>query len=266
MIVASSFYSSSSGQWSEPQYLSSCDSSTQSAYDLSLTMNTGGDAVAIWRQNTSITSLVSVVNFINGAWGNSQTLSTSDCMAYSCQVGIDTAGNAMAGWVSNDQGNIQFHSSSFSSGTWSASSVVLQENAQPILVMKDSGNAFLVWSTRSHSGYVIKAMIYANGAWNEPQILDSQLPNVIGPVVDVDDSGNGIIAWTSYTNSYPIIEGCIKVASLSNESLGEPLIIGDALPLLRGVDVAVNDSGQVTAVWTSLDRTHKAIMVSTGQL
>lgn len=136
------------------------------AYQPQIAIDSNGNALAVWQQNTATGVNIWANRYTAGAgtWGTA-TLVESNSVGSSShpQIAFDTNGNALAVWDQNDgfRTNIWSNRYTAGTGTWSTAELIETDNAGPAdspqIAIDANGNALAVWEQSDGTRYNIWA-------------------------------------------------------------------------------------------------------------
>lgn len=220
-----------------------------------------GDATAVWQQwNTTRADVWSNRYVAGTGWGEAQLIETDTENADQAQVAVDSSGNAIVVWRQNDTTRSNIESNRFVIGTgWGTATLIETDNAgsaeYPKIAVDASGDAIAVWRQSDGTLYNIWSNRYSVGTgWGTATLIETDDAGHAGnPQVAVDDAGNAIAVWQQYdgdresiySNRYVVGTGWSGAQCIETENwrdAGHP-------------HVAVDDSGNATAVWEQDDGT-----------
>jgi hypothetical protein len=215
---------------------------------IEVSMNGGGDAVAIWAQDdgTGTYDLWSnLYDGTGGSWGTASAGGESrDDNVNSMRVSMDPAGNVVAVWRQVDQaGTISVWGNQRSAATGSWATATLLENRLPDssqLCDVDTaadGDALAVMSV---DGGFANHYSSGGGGWGIVSPLGPGSSTIFYPTVRMTDAGDGIAAWG---------EGGVRVAAYSGSGAtwgNDQLIVSTGERPAIGIDP---DDGDALVAW-----------------
>jgi hypothetical protein len=250
--------------WSFTTGGSACiESDPENAYSPQVAMNINGFAVAVWEQTDGLTTSIYANQYVRGiGWGQAQLIETLAGDAHSPQVAIDVNGNAIAVWQQYDGTAYSIYSNRFMPGIGWGAAQLIEAGAgnafSPQVSVDASGNAVAVWYQYAANYYSIYANRYVIGTgWGAAALLEAANGYAADPQVVMDRNGNAIAVWKQhdgtamsiYTNRYVLGTGWGAAGALleaTNGAADRP-------------QLAVDDNGNVIAVWEQYDGTANSI-------
>lgn len=233
-------------------------------------VNGSGNAMALWKQFNGVNYDIWANRYdvASGTWGTPTLIESSSQDASEPWVAMDNSGNAMAVWRQSDGGDLSIWANRYDagSGTW-GTATLLENNpgfaSFPHVGFDNSGNAIVVWYQafgQANSSRHIWANRYVVGSgWGTATRLDSYTTNCAVPSLSVNGGGNAMAVWRQpdtqgaalsiWANQYDVVSGSWGTATLIETSSGAA-----DLP-----DVAMDSSGNATAVWKQSDDTFNSI-------
>ena len=208
---------------------------------------------------TSATSGACFGEDATSGWGTAVLLETDDSGdAWPPQVAVDDSGNATVVWCQRDDTRFNVWSNRYIIGMgWNSPTLIETNNsggaADPQVAVDGSGNAIAVWSQSDDVSNNIWSNRYVVGlGWGTATLIETNDSGpASNPQVAVDDSGNAIAVWQQsdnihYTNHYSIWSNRYIVGT----GWGTATTIGTSeWGDCVDAQVAVDDSGNATAVW-----------------
>jgi len=180
-------------------------------------LDSGGNAIAVWRQADGAQINVWVNRYAAGAWGATpqsfvptDTVTTDTGDAAAPQVAVDPDGDGIVVWQQqqtpttstvNPPNDVWATHYSAASSSWDPTPRLLETasgNAiNPRIAMDDTGNGLAVWQQTDGARYNIWASRYAAGTgWATAQLIETDdTGNALVPQIAVNQAGNGIATW-----------------------------------------------------------------------
>lgn len=198
-------YDALTGSWLGAQLL---ETDSENARDPQISINVAGNAVAVWRQVTTLgraSIFAARYDAATKTWGAATLLETDDTgEALAPQVAVDASGNATAVWTQSDGTRYSVWSNRYDAATDSWGSPQLLETANtghaygPQVTTDGSGNAIAVWSQFDGPRESIWSNRYdvVTKSWGAPQLLETDNTGDANTAqVAADASGNAIAVW-----------------------------------------------------------------------
>jgi hypothetical protein len=121
---------------------------------------------------------------------------------------------------------------------------------EPEVVMDDNGNAIAVWYQYDGSYLSIYANVYSNGSWGVATLLEHNEGEARSPQIAMNGSGHAIVTWFQEDGTGVFsIYYCIY----SDGSWGEAMLLENEKGNASSSYIAMNDDGDVVAVWCQYD-------------
>ncbi|WP_157954294.1 hypothetical protein [Saccharospirillum mangrovi] len=284
--VDAAHFSGSDRQWHPDAPISDLQ---YNAYDLALAMNAAGQAMAAWRQASLVSRdalvsreylskmagecVVGEEGCNNSGWAESDSVEINSRLR-NMKLAMDSTGNVLAVWQNADVADrIQIHANQFSANSkeWQTE-IVLDEGVytnveysgyahtigHPQVAINTHGQAVAVWEMPEadpDTGRVtinIKASLFADGAWSEPQRLETDnRGHAERPQVGLDDSGQAYAVWQQFDGSRTDI--WLSQYSPDTQEWAEPikLELDDSSTYASSPQLAVQSNGDAIAIWQS---------------
>ncbi|MCC6997925.1 MAG: choice-of-anchor D domain-containing protein [Deltaproteobacteria bacterium] len=169
-----------------------------------VTVNSMGNAVAVWQQDDGIRLNIWANRYLVGSgWGTATMIETNDTgYAGNPQVAMDGGENAIVVWDQWDgtRSNIWTNRYSAANGTWLGAALLETENAgsanYPQIAMSLSGNAIAVWQQGDGTRDNIVANTYTHVAgWGTPVPIETDNEPARDAQVGIDGSGEAVAVW-----------------------------------------------------------------------
>lgn len=163
--------------------------------DVSVAMNTAGDAILAWSWRRSTTGPAIVQASFRpggGNWGAAVNLGTADTGRSHVQTAINTVGGAAVVWL--DGTSLRGAGRSASTGNWSAPAPIATNVADSgtRVAMNPRGNAVAMWANKS-TGAIRASVRPAGSAWQPPVRVSS--PSSSDVRVAIDAASRAIAVW-----------------------------------------------------------------------
>ena len=175
------------GSWGPVVSLTSGATSSSTVPEVG--MDTHGNAIAIWLQTTSTTSVIESANLPSGgSWTTPVALSSPALSASRPSLAVNSAGDAIAGWQTTSG---QILVAERKSGAWGAPVTIAtasyrQGSAQ--VAINNRGDAAIAWTGR---GTALTAIRVAGGTWSAPTTISKQSAGATARIA-LDDLGNAV--------------------------------------------------------------------------
>lgn len=225
---------------------------TGDAYYPVVAINNNGDAIAVWRQSSSIWANIYTAGV---GWGTAREIESGDGEAFVPRAAMDDEGNAVVVWQQNIDAQTHIYSNTYAAGTgWGTAELiengVAGDAAAPQIAMDGAGNAVAVWWYLDDGVfYSIYADTYTKGTgWGDPVLLENETTgsamsaniamNQAGDAVAVWQQDDGAGNWDVWSSTYVSHAwgGAIKIEAEAGQA--------------DSPDVAIDGNGRAMAVWS----------------
>lgn len=268
-VIQATTYSVKTGSWSTPQPISAPG---QNAGESQVTVNSKGDAVAIWRRFDGFNTIVQAATLLSGSdtWiPASADLSPTGVDAYSPQASLSPKGDAVAIWCQFDRPFNNLRAATFSSGstTWIPTTDVTinSQVVTPQVVVGPTGDAVAVWASIETGNLVLKAAILpvGTGIWLPAVNVTELGMDITLPQIAVNPSGKVMAVWLGSSGFKRIVQA----ATFSFDS-GWSAPVDVSTPDLDAfnVRVAIDPFGNVVALWSTFDDDYNQIIQTSTRL
>jgi Calcium-binding EGF domain len=231
-----------------------------------VTVDSAGNAIAVWFQNDGTRDRIWANRYSGTAWGSASIISTNSVgSADNARVAGDSNGNAMAAWEQTDATpNSNIWAARFTpGGGWAAAVLVETTNPghawNPAIAVDNSGNAMAVWYQQdvANTGRLsIWANRFSNNAWGSAVLIESSDDGGAASTVAMDNAGNAIAAWYQYDGEWDsLYANRYSAGSWGTPQRIETQNVGNA----RTPAIAMDAAGNATVVWYQHDGTHTDI-------
>lgn len=230
-------------RWGSPVDLSSAG---QNAIFPQLAVDSNGNVTALWMRFNGVRNVIQSARYSSG-WGDATDVSAPNQDAWAPKVVADSSGNVTAVWTVGGAHYI-IQTARYSNDTWSTpvDLSVAAHNADGAEVAVDGGgNVTVVWM----SDRLIQSARYSSGSWSNPVDLGVASEEYSHQVV-ADDSGNVTVVWAG-PDRQNYGSTIIQSVRYSNGAWSDAAYLSDAGRYAGLPQVAVEGSGDVTAVWGS---------------
>lgn len=221
-----------------------------------------GNAVAVWTAyHVAGRRTEAAVRPVGGAWSTPVTFSVPDERSgWNPRVAVGAGGDAVAVWSSTRYSavrQITMAAVREAGGDWS-DPVALSDTEhigisyQPTVAVDSEGTATVIWvEDTEYSSAIHTSSRPRGGEWSEPVELTAREERAAGrPQLAVNADGELVAVWKWH--EYEYAGGLIQAATRSADGeWSAPADLSD--PDLRSTDpqVALNDQGDMVAVWTT---------------
>lgn len=264
--------------WGTPELLETDD--TTVAQLARVAVNSGGDAMAVWRQSTNILSN----RFVLGTGWETTVAINATMGGGRPAVSMDDQGNAIAAWCQLDGTFVNsVFAARFAPGVgWGTPERIEPYSADACddgtpIAMDDAGNAIVVW--QQGDGIVANRYVVGAGWSGAEQIDQFGAGSPFSPQIAVDPAGNAVAVWESFdvtqgdimANRFrvddvpPILTITSPAVTLTNDpivtiaGLTEP----GASVTINGDPVSVDTGGNFALTLLLADGNHAVVVVAT---
>ena len=175
------------GSWGALVSLTSGATSSSSVPKIG--MDRQGDAIAIWLQTTSTSSVIETANLpAGGSWTTPVALSSPELSAAKPSLAVNSSGDAIAGWQTTSG---QILVAERRSGNWGAPLTIASpafRQGSPQVAINDRGDAAIAWTGR---GTALVTTRSAGGTWSTPTTVSKQSAGATARIA-LDNSGNAV--------------------------------------------------------------------------
>ena len=252
--------------WGTPQVI---ETNPGDADFARVAVNANGNAVALWKQFNGVNFDIWANVYVAGqSWGTATRIDNSSEDASETWVAMDNQGNAMAVWRQSDgvDPNPSIWASRYVQGQGWGKQRLIEPNpgfaSFPHVGFDDGGNAIVVWYQEfgDDQGRHIWANRYVKGqgGWGTPTRLDSHFQNGQGPSLAVNGDGNAMAVWRQWDDAGVAISIWANRYDVGS-GWGTATLIETGSGAADNADVAMDSSGNATAVWKQSDGTSNNI-------
>lgn len=250
--------------WGTPTQL---DSDVNVAFHPQIAMDPDGNALAIWRQwdgaHYNLWASRYTPDTGGTGWGTATVIETNtgDVRA-NPRIAMDSNGNALAVWsqLRADGGGNDIWANRYTPGAgWGTATLVEMNDAgdavEPQIAVDGSGNAMAVWAHSGAAGVELWANRYTiAGGWGTPTFVAPEIA-VPPPRVAVDATGNAVVVMWAGTD---VLANRFKPGT----GWGTASPIDSADTTINALEIAMDASGSVMAVWAQSDGTSLNVWAS----
>jgi hypothetical protein len=228
-----------------------------------IAIDSSGNGLAIWSQYGVRRTHIWANRYTSSkGWGVATLVETNNLdFAANPQIAMDDKGNTLAVWSQNTGSGNSIWSNRYITGVGWGMAALIETNTtgssnNPQIAIDGSGNALAIWD---HSEDGIRVNHYTSGiGWGTVTTI---VGNIAGgssePQIVMDDSGNATTIWKQSVGTFYSIwasryskgVGWGKAAAIAANSAGDA----------DSPQVAIDDGGNVWAVWSEFDGTSSNI-------
>jgi hypothetical protein len=252
------------GSWQAPVELSG---SGHDASEPQVAVDSGGDAVAVWKRREGADYTVEAVSRpAGGNWQAPVDISAVGQNASGPQVAVDPGGDAVAVWELYDGTNhIVQAATSPAGGSWQTPvdiSAIGQNASEPQVAVDPGGDAVAVWKGSGSANFIVEAASRpAGGSWQAPVAISAAGTNSEVPQVAVDQGGDAVAVWDLYDGINHIVQAATSPAGGSWQA---PVDLSATGQSALEPQVAVDPAGDAVAVWERYDGADYIVQASTS--
>jgi hypothetical protein len=265
MLAATPGLAETIGGWGDAELIETEDGSVGWPQ---VAMDGDGNAIAVWEQSDGTQQSIWSNRYAVGTgWGDAQLIEDRGGNANFPQVAMDAEGNAIAVWRQLDGTEYSIWSNRYVAGVgWGEPDLIEADYGfatNPQVAMDVNGNAVAVWEQFDY--YAFEFSIYSNRyvvgvGWGDAELVEPYTGDAYSPQVAMDADGNAVAVWRQFDGTKWNIWSNRYVAGVGwdNAQLIDTDDTGDDY----GPQVAVDGSGDATAVWYQMDETRSTIKSS----
>lgn len=279
-------FNGQTNQWETAELLDVPGSDTDSRYS-EVGMASNGDAVVVWEQNFSDSSLNGIYyifyDALTGSWSSTEKIPNVAAFPKPESVVMDSNGNVIVFSYGFFEDVMEAHYYNKTNDTWTKSDPTdstIERTFLPNAAVDQNGNVFVIWiqlqpnETALYDLYVNR--FDANtGLWDTPYLLEQSDSSVGLKDRDlaIDSNGNAIVVWVQSLNNigFPFLDensSSVRAAfysqNLNEWSPPEPVNEAELSEYSSVPKVAVNALGNAVVIW--LSRVYDASGTSTTEL
>ncbi len=226
-------------------------------------VDANGNVTVVWTQDdgTTTNAWANRYSITTGSWGVAEKIEGDAGFAITPQIIVDGAGNVTAVWRQDNLpfDNLWANRYSVIADAWGVAEKIDTEDLSTAFSAKldidANGNVTAIWTQNDGTRENLWANRYSivAGAWSGAEKIETEdLGNVnFQKRLVVDTSGNVTAVWSQndgardnlWTNRYTVGAGWGTAGKIESEDLG------NVFPL----DVIVDDSSNITAIWLQSD-------------
>jgi len=233
---------------------------SQGSYEQQLSMNSAGNAIAVWCFDQGDESSIQASSFhaLTKMWDPITSVTTLSDVAENSyfphiSLALNNNGDGFAVWQWDDliqaaryDGNVGWQAAVDISATDSATT--------PDVATSSNGNATAVWTIWDNDDAVVQSSSYASGSWTpiaSLPLLSATGGDAYWPCVAMDSSDNALAVWYRYdSNGNAIIQSSFKP---SGQPWTGALYISDPGEDAFYPRVAMNAAGAAIVMWYRFD-------------
>ena len=228
------------------------------AYDPSVAIDAGGNAIAVWHQFSGVTLHIHSNRYVPGSgWGTVQQIEFGGSHAYTPQIAIDASGDAMAVWYQFDGGGVvqSIRANRYVAGVGWGTAELIEAGGfnayNPQIAVDTGGNAMAVWSQFDGTTFSIYANHYVDGAgWGTAELIEAGGSEAYEPQIVIDAGGNALAVWYQHDGTVYDIHANRYTAGAGWDAAQ---VIDTGSEEATHPQIAFNADGNAIAVWAQSD-------------
>ena len=240
-------------QWSAASTIKNLSVSGQNALLPQVAANRKGNAVAVWSRSDGVNTVIQAAPYQDKAWGTAVTISPAVGIAASPRVAVSGNGIAQAVWIRAIAGNpvVESAGCNLAGNVWTDAVRVSDlgwDAAAPQIAMNEDGVTALVWTRYNGTVWVVQAKLYVNGVWQDTVNLSTPLRDAFTPQAVVSSSGAVTVVWSRFDGAANA--NIIESVRYEKGRWSDAVMVSDPVRDTRFPQLAVDEAGNVTVVWT----------------
>ena len=233
------------------------------AVEPAVTIDSAGNAVAVWSRSDGSAFIVQSSTRAGGAWSSPPTdLSAAGGSAGEPWIAIDANGEAVVVWSRSDGTNLIVQSAARAAGgAWSEAvslSAAGSSSREPRVTMTPGGEALAVWA-RDALGFNTLAQVAQRspgGAWSGTSDLSSGASIATAPRIAVDQAGDAVVLWTDSAGAPSAILSATRPAGAGWE--GRQRLSAQGTNSVEP-QIALGPDGNGVGVWAHESNSHPIV-------
>jgi PKD domain len=239
------------GSWQTPVTLSE---GGHGGFEPRVAMDAGGDAVAIWFQETGSADVIETsARPAGGSWQAPATLSAASGSNVRPEIAMDPSGDAVAVWEHLPPGGGQTvvqASEMPAGGSWQTPldlSETSKSSYAPSVAIDPEGDAVAAWEHEAGGLGIIQASSRPpGGAWQTPVSLSQGGESAFDAQAALDAQGDAVVAWTRDDGSSFVIQASSMPAG---GGWGAPANLSESGRNAFNPSLAIDARGDAVAAW-----------------
>jgi hypothetical protein len=216
-----------------------------------------GTAVATWYGGSGDHVAAAIGRTTDGGFAPAATLSPPGMAASHPRVAVDERGSAVAVWIAGEGAFIQTAFRPRAADFGPAQTIATENVDEPQVVFDESGNALVAWTRYvSDVGQIETAFRPRGGSFGDPTVVSAtgQPLSYYAPRIAADDSA--AVVWTAENpTGFQSVQSAFRP---KGEPFGPVETLTERLLYASQPQVAVDERGNVRAVWTLTDQANDA--------
>ena len=252
--------------------------SVQSAYSPNVALDSNGNAIAVWSQDTDANNPVKGIRAdrytVGTGWGTPAPIEPTTIAVTRTgsapQIAFDANGNAIAVWY--QYGKPGIYANRYVAGAgWGAAETIVDPSISNYidqgvqLAIDKNGNAIAVWN--QEGGWLYANRYVAGTGWGITETIDPGYPDYSEQIA-FDQNGNAIAIWGYAACNSSNIQAILYVVGVGWSSAPRCYettnYVNKSLDLTREPQIVIDKNGNATAVWVRGYGSYGTIYASTS--
>lgn len=245
----------SQGDWSSPELISSSDTYSSSPR---LGMDNSGKVIVVWTQKVAENFFNSYSNNYSpeDGWGAPRNIQNGTADSRAPCLAMNAVGEAFAVWQQNYDGKLSLTANRYAAGNgWLGAERLENGNWNgrlPSVGLAEDGAAIVVWIPEN--AQELRALRFAEGAWGQPEELQSTAGWIENIDFDVGRDGSAAVVWEQDNDARTVYLPAELKLTVDSPMEGSTVnetkvkVTGRTNPnaevVINGIDVHVNVSGE----------------------
>ncbi|MCF6323125.1 MAG: hypothetical protein L3J89_02175 [Gammaproteobacteria bacterium] len=234
---------------------------TRDAITPQVTMDTNGNAIAIWSQDDSFRFNIQTNRYTAGSGWNPYTQLLESIQAGSAetpQVAFDSAGNAIAAWSHYDGSRYSIWTNRYTAGApWSIEKLIenhdISDARAPQIITDANNNAQVIWTHAAEGAIRANHYTAATDSWEGDVLVSGDISEITNGVqAATDSSGNAIVLWSQTSGGGAQMDIWVSHYVTGNWSTAI-LIESDSTGAAVNPQIATGSNGDTIAVWSQMN-------------
>jgi Bacterial Ig-like domain len=261
--VYANHYNATSNTWGSAVLI---ETGAVDVYDIDITIDTSGNALAVWEQNDSagIIGLQDIYanryNASNKTWGTATLVEAGAGSKNGAriQLAADSNGNATLAWLQETASFniVAVYAKHYSTigNIWGAKTLISTGVGAanfPDIAVDKNGNAMVVWQQ-----FNTNIDIYANrynvtsNSWGTATLIEGNAGSATEPHLGIDTSGNALVVWHQLIGAYDNVYFNRYNAANNTWGTAALVVAANTTTSIGGVEIAVDGPGNALVMST----------------
>lgn len=169
-----------------------------------IALDSSGNAVAVWQQNTGGTDSIWANRYVAGSgWGSAVALESTSTNAHAPEITLNANGDGFAVWFQSDgtRESIWANRYDANSGWGTAELIEFVDTGialHPKVAVDNSGNALAVWRMHDGSSYNLWFNRHDTDSWGTAALLEKVAADTSSPELAMAGNGDAVVVWSQY--------------------------------------------------------------------